>query len=341
MIINRFQYRLTLNNKQYFKSKVFEANSPQAFDALAMELFRFQYQENDVYRSYVDVLGKDINAISTISEIPFLPISFFKTKEVKTGVYKSETVFTSSSTSGTGESKHHLEKTQHYDTTWLHAFKAIYGDVKEYCILALLPSYLEREGSSLIHMVQGMIEQSKDADSQFYLHNHEELYEVLQRKVAAETKTILIGVSFALLDFVEKFQLPPNDLIIIETGGMKGRRKELIRDELHAILKLGFNVKTIHSEYGMTELLSQAYSQGDGRFDLPNWMKVFIRRVDDPFSEAGIGKTGGINIIDLANIDSCAFIETQDLGRKYPDGSFEVMGRFDTADIRGCNLMVI
>ena len=197
-----------MNNKQYFKSKVFEVNTPQAFDALALELFRFQYQENEVYRSYVDFLGKDVNSISSIAQIPFLPISFFKTKEVKTGKFVSEVVFTSSSTSGMGESKHHLDNIQHYDIAWNKSFQTVYGDLKDYCVLALLPSYLERDGSSLIHMVQGMIERSEDSDSRFCLHNHQELYEVLQRKIKAGTKTILIGVSFALLDFVENSNCP-------------------------------------------------------------------------------------------------------------------------------------
>lgn len=257
------------------------------------------------------------------------------------GFFEPQVTFSSSGTTGQIRSQHHLRNLTTYESSFKLGFERCYGDVDEYCILALLPSYLEREGSSLVYMAKNMIEASRDGDSGFYLDNYDQLYAVLLQKIQSGQPTMLLGVSFALLDFAHAHQLPANDMVIMETGGMKGRRKEMIRTELHKHLCHGFGVKTIHSEYGMTELLSQAYAVENGRFRTPPWMKVFIRETDDPFTFARIGKTGGVNIIDLANQDSCAFIETQDLGRMYDDASFEIMGRFDNADIRGCNLMVI
>ncbi len=227
-----------------------------------------------------------------------------------------------------------------YKESFRRAFEIFYGDIKDYCILALLPSYLEREGSSLIYMAEDLVTRSANPDSGFFLYNHDELFEQLKKQQQAKKPTLLIGVTFALLDFAEQFPINFPELIVMETGGMKGRRKEMIREELHQVLCNGFGVNAIHSEYGMTELLSQAYSTGDGIFNCPPWMKVITRDTNDPVSNLGSDKTGGINVIDLANINSCAFIATQDLGKVYADGSFDVLGRFDNSDIRGCNLLI-
>ena len=309
---------------------------------MALQLFNYQAQYNEVYNAYLNALSVTPSSVVSIRDIPFLPISLFKSHEVKTGHFAPAEVFTSSGTTGNSVSRHFIEDVSLYHRACSNAFERAYGPVKDYCVLALLPSYLDRDGSSLIYMAQRMIEKSTDTDSGFYLNNLAELFNLLQKKINEGKKTLLLGVSFALLDFVESYQLPANNnLVVMETGGMKGRRKEMIRAELHALLTPGFGVPLIHSEYGMTELMSQAYSKGQGRFHTPPWMQIWVRQTDDPFSYAIEGKTGGINIIDLANIDSCAFLETQDLGRIYPDASFEVMGRFDNADIRGCNLMVI
>lgn len=306
-----------------------------------MELFRYQAEHNPVYKEYIRLLKVAPFQVKKVEEIPFLPISTFKTHKVKTGEFTPQSVFTSSGTTGMSSSRHEVADVLHYENIFFEGFKKVYGKVSGYCVLALLPSYLERSGSSLIHMADSFIKASKDPDSAFYLNEWDKLYEVIQKKIESGKKTLLLGVSFALLDFAERYQLPANDLVIMETGGMKGRRKEMVRSELHDILTTRLGVKAIHSEYGMTELMSQAYSKGEGRFHTPPWMRVMIRQVDDPFTQARVGKTGGINIIDLGNVDSCAFIETQDLGRLHGEASFEVMGRFDNADIRGCNLMVI
>ena len=327
-------------NKQYFKDRVFTIRSESDFQSLALELFRFQAQQNKVYTQYLNYLNIDASRISEVSDIPFLPISFFKTQEVKTGQFEANTIFTSSGTGGE-TSKHSVEDLAVYEQSFNLGFQQFYGNPEDWCILALLPSYLEREGSSLIHMAEALIKQSNDKDSDFYLSQWGQLNEILLRKKEEGKKTLLLGVSFALLDFVEKYEMHFPGLIVMETGGMKGRRKEMIRADLHHLLKVGFGVEYIHSEYGMTELLSQAYSRGEGKFECPPWMKVLTRQTDDPFDKVQKGKTGGLNVIDLANIDSCAFIETQDLARLHQDGSFEVMGRFDNSDIRGCNLMVI
>jgi hypothetical protein len=237
-------------------------------------------------------------------------------------------------------SKHLVTDVSWYDESFRRAFDLFYGDIKSYCVLALLPSYLEREGSSLIYMAEDLVKASGNPDSGFYLYNHADLYHQLKKQQQAKKPTLLIGVTFALLDFVEQYQLNFPELIVMETGGMKGRRKEMIREELHDKLCKRFGVRSIHSEYGMTELLSQAYSKGDGIFNCPPWMKIMTRDTNDPMSSLSGSQTGGINIIDLANINSCSFIATQDLGKVYADGSFEVLGRFDNSDIRGCNLLI-
>ncbi|SEP95579.1 Acyl-protein synthetase, LuxE [Hyunsoonleella jejuensis] len=322
-------------------NSIFKIKDKTEFNAIALEIFQFQFQHNRVYRSFCDLLYKHPSDVKLIEDIPFLPIDFFKTRKIICKDTPIETVFTSSGTTGNMTSKHYVTDLDVYKNSFRKGFSHFYGAIEDYAILALLPSYLEREGSSLVYMVNDLIAQSNSSDSGFYLNNLLELTETLHRLNSEGKKTLLIGVSFALLDLVEQQSFQLKNTVVMETGGMKGRRRELIRTELHQILKNGFGVNQIHSEYGMTELLSQAYSKGNGIFNCPPWMKVFTRDTEDPLSLQGKGKTGGINIIDLANIHSCSFIATQDLGKVYPDDSFEIIGRFDNADVRGCNLMVL
>jgi len=272
--------------------------------------------------------------------IPFLPISLFKTHSILAEGQTEDLSYFSSSTTGKGASQHRVADNSLYELSYRKAFDLFYGDPNDWCILCLLPGYMEREGSSLIAMAQDLVNHSSDPDSGFFLDQHEALYRILLKKIEAGKKTLLLGVSFALLDFSENYQLPESGLVVMETGGMKGRKKEMVRSELHEILCQSFGVKKIHSEYGMTELLSQAYSKGDGRFECPPWMRVFVRDQGDPFSENLIGKRGRLCVVDLANVYSCSFIETEDLGIVYEDGSFEVLGRLDFSDMRGCNVMV-
>lgn len=321
--------------------QIFSISSKAEFEDLALEIFRFQYNNNQVYGRYCDHLKISPTKVSRLLEIPFLPISFFKTHHVVSTNQKPQTVFESSGTTQSTVSKHFVPEIGLYEKSFLKGFSTFYGPVEEYCILALLPSYLEREGSSLIYMVNELILRSGHPHSGFYLNNLAELHQKLMELEQKGAKTLLIGVSFALLDLAEQYPLPLQHTIIMETGGMKGRRKELIREELHAVLKKAFDVPQIHSEYGMTELLSQAYSKGDGLFRTPSWMKVLTRDTEDPLSMQSVAKTGGVNVIDLANVYSCSFLATQDLGKTYADGSFEILGRFDSSDIRGCNLMVL
>ncbi len=310
------------------------------FDETALAIFQHQAIHNNIYKNYLHHLEKKVEEVTAVSEIPFLPIEFFKNHAVKTDEFDAATIFTSSGTSGNQTSRHFVKELNHYKNSFTKAFQLFYGNPQKYCILALLPSYLEREGSSLVYMMQDLIDQSQHPESGFYLHEHEKLAAVLHQLEQMEQPTILIGVSFALLDFVEKYQMQLKHTIIMETGGMKGRREEMIREELHLKLKNGFGVEKIHSEYGMTELLSQSYSQGNGIFYSPPWMRVYIRDLYDPFEFMTDGRSGAVNIIDLANIHSCAFIQTSDLGRKHADGSFELLGRSDNSDIRGCNLLL-
>ncbi len=293
-----------------------------------------------MYKAFIEGLKIDPAVVIEVEQIPFMPVEFFKSHRVVTHGAWAEAVFTSSGTTGMITSSHSVADVSWYIESFRMAFKLFYGDIKSYTVLALLPSYLEREGSSLIYMAQDMITESANGDSGFFLYNHRELYNNLLKQKEAGKPTLLIGVTFALLDFVEQYQIEFPELIVMETGGMKGRRKEMIREELHSALCAGFGVSVIHSEYGMTELLSQAYSKGEGIFNCPPWMKIITRDTNDPFTLVEAGKTGGINIIDLANINSCSFIATQDLGKVYQDGSFEVLGRFDNSDIRGCNLLL-
>jgi hypothetical protein len=311
------------------------------FDACCLEVFRFQSVYNPIYSAYLTGLNIDCQDVLSVEEIPFLPVELFKTHKILCEGFKPKQVFSSSGTTGTLQSKHYVALPSLYVESFRRCFSLFYGEIKDYCVLALLPSYLEREGSSLVFMAQDLINRSGHPESGFYLHNPEELHKQLLKLEKAGQKTLLLGVTYALLDFAEANSMKLNHTMIMETGGMKGRRKELVREELHEILCSKLGVDTIHSEYGMTELLSQAYSQGNGIFHCPPWMKIRARDTNDPLTAVGIGKTGGMNVIDLANLFSCSFIATQDLGKVYKDGSFEIIGRFDSSDVRGCNLMVL
>ncbi|GIZ09943.1 acyl transferase [Flavobacterium sp. UMI-01] len=319
---------------------IFTISNQKQFEKIALKTFRYQYENNLVYQEFCNHLKTDVQKVKSLKQIPFLPISFFKTHSVVSNAHPIQTTFTSSGTTGLITSKHLVTDVSIYKESYQKAFSTFYGNIEDYVVLALLPSYLEREGSSLIHMVEDLIQCTNRPESGFYLHNHDDLIKNLISLDEAGQNVILIGVTYALLDIIEKQQFQLQNTIIIETGGMKGKRKEMIREELHDLLCQGFGVPTIHSEYGMTELLSQAYSLGDGIFECPSWMQILIRDTEDALSYIQDGKTGGINVIDLANINSCSFIATQDLGKKNPNNSFEVLGRFDNSDIRGCNLMV-
>lgn len=322
-------------------SEIFNIKTASEFEDLALKIFKFQFETNAVYRSFCDLLYKHPADVNGISDIPFLPIQFFKTHEVISVKGNPEKIFSSSGTTRSITSKHYVTDLKLYEESYLKGFHHFYDAIEDYVVLALLPSYLERDGSSLVYMVNDLIEKSKHSESGFYLNNLEDLAKILRRLEAKQQKTLLIGVSFALLDLVEQFKLNLNHTIIMETGGMKGKRKEIIRQELHQILERGFGVSEIHSEYGMTELLSQAYSKGKGIFECPPWMKVLTRDPEDALTLQQANRTGGINVIDLANINSCSFIATQDLGKVQSNGSFEILGRFDNSDIRGCNLMAL
>lgn len=313
------------------------------FERLALEVFLCQYKDNDLYRSFVDALHIDPLQVTTVASIPFLPIGFFKTHGITRGCFEPELVFESSGTTQTGNSRHLVRKASTYRESFLKGFSAFYGPPSEWCIIGLLPSYLERKNSSLVLMVNDLIAESGHAESGFYLYEHEKLAEVLAKNEINQQKTLLIGVTFALLDFADHFKKPLRHTIVMETGGMKGRRKEITREEVHATLKKAWRLSSVHSEYGMTELLSQAYSSGEGLFSCPPWMRVIIRDEDDPLTikvpQFSRPANGLINVIDLANIDSCSFIATDDIGRLYGDNTFEVLGRMDSSDVRGCSLM--
>lgn len=325
----------------FSKEKIFEFEDEGIFLSFALEIFQLQAINNPVYKEYLQHLDVHPKEIKDIEKIPFLPIQFFKSHPIISGTEKPQTIFTSSGTSGEDTSKHMVIDMDIYEKSFLNGFRHFYGNPSDYYLLALLPSYLEREGSSLIYMCKKLIEETRSEHSGFYLNDFNELTHKLKYLMQKnDRKIILLGVSFALLDLAEKADLDLHDVIIMETGGMKGRKKEMIRKELHHILCKKLNVQTIHSEYGMTELLSQAYSKGKGIFLTPPWMKILIRDPYDPFRILEKGKSGGINIIDLANLNSCSFIETQDLGKITGENQFEVLGRFDNSDIRGCNLLV-
>jgi hypothetical protein len=322
-----------------FEELLYKVND-QTFDSIALTLFHYQAKNNAVYSRYLKFLNVDASSIKSIDKIPFLPVSFFKTQTVRAGEWEPEVIFTSSGTTGASTSRHFVRSLSFYQRHSRRIFEQFFGLLSDYNILGLLPSYLERNGSSLIYMVDYFIKETNSRHSGFYLHDLEALVEKLTALKGGNRKILLIGVSFALLDLAEQKEIDLSHCMIMETGGMKGRRQELTREELHQFLKARFNVKTIFSEYGMTELLSQAYSLENGIFKSPSSLKILIREINDPFSAPKSGQTGIINIIDLGNFDSCSFIETQDLGRVDPNGYFEVLGRMDNSDVRGCNLLV-
>jgi len=322
------------------ENKIFNITNDIDFNDVALEIFHFQYENNVVYKQFVDFLNINVEEVVHYSKIPFLPVEFFKNHKVISGGDNSEIIFSSSGTTGTQTSKHYVSDVELYERSFLRGFDHFFGSPEDVVIIALLPSYLEREGSSLVYMANKLISESDKLESGFYLNEYEELHTLLITLAAQKQEVILLGVTYALLDMAEQFPINYPELILMETGGMKGKRKELIRHELHAKLKTAFGVSQIYSEYGMTELMSQAYSVGEGIFSTPPWMKVLIRDVNDPLSMMPTGKAGGINVIDLANIYSCSFIATQDLGKVGLNNTFEILGRFDNSDVRGCNLMV-
>lgn len=315
-------------------------SSLEEYNGLALDLFHWQAEHNKVYRAYCELMKVDPASVTTVTDIPFLPIELFKSHEVMTGEFNPEVVFESSGTTGSQPSRHLLRSLDHYKNIFIKGFELEYGDVANLCIIGLLPSYLERGNSSLVAMVDELIRRSDNPKSGFYLNEFDELDKVLRKLEEKQTPVLLIGVSFALLDLAESHGRKLDGVTIMETGGMKGRREELVRSELHDRLKNAFGVRQVHSEYGMTELMSQAYSKYDGVFDCPPWMKVYVRDIDDPVTTRTSGR-GALNIIDLANIDSCCFIATQDVGTVHENGLFEVQGRMDHSDVRGCNLLVI
>lgn len=329
--------------KSEWNDKIFRVNEQ---DQIALEIFRFQYQYTTIYREYVDALGIDPGSVNRINEIPFLPIRFFKSHPVQAGVFAPALVFESSGTTGSINSRHLVKDAGLYRESFTLGFERFYGPASGWCIIGLLPSYLERQNSSLVYMVNELIRLSGRPQSGFYLNEHEKLADVLSGLEEKGQPTLLIGVTFGLLDFAESSNLPAlRHTTVMETGGMKGRRRELIRQEVHDLLSEAFKTPLIHSEYGMTELLSQAYSKGNGLFSCPPWMQVLVRDEADPLSILQPGQnhpvTGAVNIIDLANVHSCSFIATDDAAKVYPDGSFEILGRLDNSDIRGCSLMAV
>jgi phenylacetate-coenzyme A ligase PaaK-like adenylate-forming protein len=313
---------------------------PAGFEALALELFRFQYGSNPVYKAFVQALKLDPAGISSLEQIPFLPIRYFKTQEIKTGLFDAEAIFESSGTTGSINSKHHVKDLSVYEESFTRGFEMFYGPVEDWCIIGLLPSYIEKGNSSLVYMTDKLVKQSEHPQSGFYLNEYEQLSDVLQGLEKRQQRTLLLGVTYALLDFAEQYPQPLQHTVIMETGGMKGRREEMIRPEVHDLLKKAFQQTAIHSEYGMTELLSQAWSKGAGIFSCPPWMRLLVRDEEDPFVVQQKG-AGIINIIDLANIYSCSFIATDDLGKIGESGAFEVLGRMDGSDLRGCSLMIV
>lgn len=327
-----------LPKAEVLEQRVFSIENEQEFLQIALDVYNFQFENNTVYRSFCELVHKTPDAVNSLKELPFLPIAFFKSREVKCLDFHPETVFRSSGTTGAATSRHLVKSIELYEHSFHLAFQRFFGDVKEYCVLGLLPSYLERDDSSLIYMVNKLITESGHPDSGFYLYDHERLAQTLQRMMASGQKTVLFGVSYALLDFSESHKMDLSGFTIIETGGMKGRREELSKEELYQRLKNAFGVSTIYSEYGMTELLSQAYA-ADGSYSCPPWMKVVLRDATDPFLY-GVS-SGAINVIDLANLYSCSFIATDDLGKMHTSGSFEVLGRLDNSDVRGCSQLVV
>ncbi len=336
-----------INSSQSFydnlTAKIFSLKKEDvSFEKIAFEVFQLQYNHNKIYKDFVDALRVKVEDVVSLSKIPFLPIEFFKTQKIVTEFAKPNKpiIFTSSGTTLTGTSYHYVNDITLYEKSFTQCFNLFFGKPSDYCVLALLPSYLERTGSSLVYMAQKLIDDSHHPKSGFYLDNYDDLIKTIEQLKQQKQKTLLLGVSYALLDLADKNIILTDDFIVMETGGMKGRRKEMLKEELHTVLKEKLNIETITSEYGMTELLSQAYSLQNGLFQNPPWMRILTRDTNDPFSFTSPNKTGGINIIDLANINSCSFIVTQDLGKIHPNNTFELMGRFDNSDIRGCNLLI-
>ena len=327
-----------MDRDQKIREKLLEFDG-RNFDALAMDIFRWQAAHNPVYSRYLALLGVNPGDISSPDEIPFLPVSAFRKQRVVSGKRKTERIFESSSTGASIPGKHHVADLSLYKTSILQAFRKFYGDPERYQIYPLLPSYLERKNASLVHMVKILMDAGKQKEVNFYLHNYGQLAEDLQRHGRGKRKILLIGVTFALLRFAAEYPMDLSRAIVMETGGMKGRGRELTREEVHERLKSAFGLQCVHSEYGMTEMLSQAYSAGEGLFEPAPGMKVSIRDLQDPFELKSAGQTGVIRIIDLANLYSCSFLETSDLGKVHPDGRFEVLGRIDHSEVRGCNLM--
>lgn len=329
-----------MNKLKSSKVNLFSINAVN-FEENALRLFKFQAKNNLVYKQYINHLQVNVNSVDSIFKIPFMPIEFFKHHTIKTMDWEPIAVFESSGTTGQVKSKHFIEDLDYYHQVTEYIFKLFYGDLGNYHFLALLPSYMERENSSLVVMVKNFMEKSDSRYSGFFLNDYTVLIDKIELARQNGKKIILIGVSFALLELAELSSLDLNNVIVMETGGMKGRRTELTREELHDVLKEKFNLTHIHSEYGMTELLSQAYATSEGNFNCPPWMKVIIRNINDPFEMGNQIRSGGVNVIDLANVQSCAFIETQDLGSYQSDDSFKILGRFDNSDIRGCNLLAL
>lgn len=327
-----------------FDAKTWKNDASQ-FNERAIRLFQYQYRHNKIYREYVDLLNVPAEKLRQWQDIPFLPISFFKSHQLQTGSWVPETWFESSGTTGAQTSRHFVKQMETYQNSFMEGFRLFYGAPSDWCIIGLLPAYLERQHSSLVVMTDALIKASRHPKSGFYLYNHDELAEVLRQNERKGQKTWLIGVTFALLDFAEQYPMELRHTVVLETGGMKGRRRELTRSEIHEVLRAQWKLKKIHAEYGMTELFSQAYSFGDGLFNCPPWMKIVLREEDDPLAlvrpHSAKPVSGAINIVDLANVDSCAFIATEDVGRLHPDGRFEVLGRMDNTDIRGCSLLVV
>jgi phenylacetate-coenzyme A ligase PaaK-like adenylate-forming protein len=322
------------------QDSIFNINTPDDFWETTLRVFNHQYGNNNIYNEFATLLGRDGSRVKSFSDIPFLPVEFFRNHKIITGERPVEMIFESSGTTGVNPGKHYVSDLRLYEATFLRTFRLFYGEPKNWMIIALLPSYIEREGSSLVYMADKLIKESRYPASGFYKGRIDSLLDTIKKGKEEGVNILLLGVSFALLDLAENESPDLSGVIIMETGGMKGRRKELTRSELHTVLKKKLNVNSIHSEYGMTELMSQAYSAGDGIFYCPPWMKVLITDPQDPLTLYDqSGKTGGINIIDLANLNSCSFIATGDLGKLHEDGGFEVLGRFDNSDIRGCNLM--
>jgi hypothetical protein len=331
-----------MNLLEEIRTGIFKIRGEDDFNDLALKIFAYQYELNPLLRQFSGLFHTDPAGIKHYRDIPFLPVSFFRDLEVVSGNRSEITkVFSSSGTTGSIPSKHYVRDLALYEESFISSFRFFYGDPGNYRFLALLPGYLEREGSSLVYMMDYLVRITKGNGSGFYLHDFQSLKERLTDHPEKKVKTVLFGASYALLDFSENYPIDLQHVVIMETGGMKGRRKEMVREELHEILCSRFNAGSIHSEYGMTELLSQGYSPGNGIFRTPPWMKVLVRDPNDPLELLPAGQTGGINIIDLANIHSCSFIATQDLGKLHDDGSFEVLGRFDDSDVRGCNLLVV